>query len=432
MITHDASYLLIGVLGLLAGLIGVGFKTFLYGLEDVADRLWKGRPEWAKPAVGGLALGALLLALPQMYGVGYPVMNKIIAGHDVLWLVVVLMVGKIVASSLTLSIGGSGGVFAPSLFTGAAGGMAFGVTAHHLFGSVVGPPAIYAVVAMGGVFAAAAQAPLTAIASVVEMTGNFTLVLPVMLAAGIAAAVSKRFSYGSIYTTKLLRRGIDIERPKAIGVLQTLTVADVMQPLPTGVRTELTPNGHAPVQPGAQEGTRWEELLGPVTVTRRPQTLMSDETLEQALRQLDLYGLVGLPVLSPDRHHLTGWMTRRDVIGAIAQNLDASASDAEKGTLAAEFALDNPLAHVHEAPNPLEGYEVIEIAIGPGSPQLGRRFADVRWPQGSVVVAVTEGSEIVAPRSDSELTVGERVILLAPTVSDTTVQGSDIPGQDPC
>ena len=300
-ITHDSSYLLIGLLGILAGLIGVGFKTFLYGLEDVADRWWKGRPEWAKPVVGGVALGGLLLVLPQMYGVGYPVMNEIIAGHYVLWFVLVLMVGKIVASSLTLSIGGSGGVFAPSLFIGAAGGMAFGVIAHHLFGPVVGPPAIYAVVAMGGVFAAAAQAPLTAIASVVEMTGNFSLILPVMLASGIAAAVSKRFSYGSIYTTKLLRRGIDIERPKASGVLQGLTVADVMQPLPLGVRTELMPQAPARTPLGVTDRAQWEALVGPVTVTRQPQTLMSDETLEQALRQLDLYGLVGLPVLTPDR-----------------------------------------------------------------------------------------------------------------------------------
>ena len=322
-ITHDPSYLLIGLLGILAGLIGVGFKTFLYGLEDVADRWWKGRPEWAKPVVGGVALGGLLLVLPQMYGVGYPVMNEIIAGHYVLWFVVVLMVGKIVASSLTLSIGGSGGVFAPSLFTGAAGGMAFGVIAHHLFGSVVGPPAIYAVVAMGGVFAAAAQAPLTAIASVVEMTGNFGLVLPVMLACGIAAAVSKRFSYGSIYTTKLLRRGIDIERPNAAGMLPGLTVADVMQPLPLGVRTKLVPHGPARTQRGVTDRAQWEALVGPVTVTRQPQSLMSDETLEQALRQLDLYGFVGLPVLTPDRDHLIGWLTRRDVIRAIARSLSA-------------------------------------------------------------------------------------------------------------
>ena len=146
--------------------------------------MWKGRPEWARPAVGGVALGSVLLALPQMYGVGYPVMGKALAGQYALWFVAILMLGKILASSLTLSIGGSGGVFAPSLFIGAMAGMAFGTVAHHLFGPAIGPPAMYAVVAMGGVFAAAAQAPLTAIASVAEMTGNFSLTLPIMLAAG--------------------------------------------------------------------------------------------------------------------------------------------------------------------------------------------------------------------------------------------------------
>src|SRR5581483_10778588 len=169
---------------------------------------------------------------PQMYGVGYPVMNRVFAGHYVLWFIALLMVGKIVASSLTLSIGGSGGVFAPSLFIGATGGTAFGVIARHLFGPAVGPAAVYGVVAMGGVFAAAAQAPLTAIASVAEMTGNFTLTLPIMLGSGVAAALSKRLSHGSIYTTKLLRRGIDIERPRPAAVLGLPTVGEVMQPLP--------------------------------------------------------------------------------------------------------------------------------------------------------------------------------------------------------
>ena len=108
-----------------------------YKLEDLADTLWRGRPEWARPAVGGFALGGLLLALPQMYGVGYPVMNKAVSGHTVLWLLVILMLGKVLATSLTLSIGGSGGIFAPSLFTGAMGGMAFGVIVQHLFGPIV-------------------------------------------------------------------------------------------------------------------------------------------------------------------------------------------------------------------------------------------------------------------------------------------------------
>jgi chloride channel protein, CIC family len=178
----------------------------------------------------------LLLVLPQMYGVGYPVMDKVLAGHEALWFIVILMLGKILASSLTLSIGGSGGVFAPSLFTGAAGGMAFGVLARHVFGTDVGPAAMYAVLAMGGVFAGATQAPLTAIASVLEMTGNFSLTLPVMLVAGIAAALSRRLTYGSIYTTKLLRRGIDIERDAPGRVVAPIPSGDVCTP-PSGVMT---------------------------------------------------------------------------------------------------------------------------------------------------------------------------------------------------
>ena len=133
-VSNFSTYLLVALLALAAGLVGYGFKTFLYKLEDVVDKLWTGRPEWARPAVGGVALGVVLLALPQMYGVGYPVMDQAIAGRVALWLLVVLMVGKVVAASLTLSIGGSGGVFAPSLFTGAMAGMAFGSVAQHFLG----------------------------------------------------------------------------------------------------------------------------------------------------------------------------------------------------------------------------------------------------------------------------------------------------------
>jgi CIC family chloride channel protein len=212
VVQHESSYLLMALLGIVAGIVGWGFKTVLYKFEDVSDRLWHGRPEWARPVVGGLALGALLLAIPEMYGVGYPVMTRAIAGRYVVWILIVLLLAKMVATSLTLSIGGSGGIFAPSLFIGAMTGTVFGVVAEHLFGHSVSSPAIFAVVAMGAVFGAATQAPLTAIASALEMTGNFTLAVPVMLAVGIACVLSKHFSYGSIYTTKLLRRGIDVEK----------------------------------------------------------------------------------------------------------------------------------------------------------------------------------------------------------------------------
>ncbi len=412
----DATYLLIAVLGLAAGLLGVGFKTVLYGMEDYLDRLWKGRPEWARPAVGGIALGLLLLALPQMYGVGYPVMDNIVAGHEALWLIVILMVGKVAASSLTLSIGGSGGVFAPSLFTGAAGGMAFGLAARHIFGTDVGPAAMYAVIAMGGVFAGATQAPLTAIASVLEMTGNFTLTLPVMLACGIASATSKQLTYGSIYTTKLLRRGIDIEQPKATSALATLTIAEVMQPVADGLARSLAP-AELGSGPAAVSRELWATLIGPVSDVREPQVLFGDEDLEHALRQLVLYGHDGLPVLSHDEHTLQGWVTREDVIRALVGRVQASAREIERGAEAAEFAVEAPHKQVHVPSTPLDGYEILEVTIGAQTPASGRLLGDVAWPTGSSVVAVTERARLVAPRADIELRPGGRVVLLAPAAA---------------
>jgi len=419
VVGNDLSYLLIAVLGLAAGFIGVGFKTALYWLEDAVDRLWSGRPEWLRPAVGGVALGALLLVLPQMYGVGYPVMNKVVAGHVVLWLIVILMLGKMLAASLTLSIGGSGGVFAPSLFTGAMAGMAFGIAANRVFGSSIGPPAVYAVVGMGGVFGAAAQAPLTSIASVVEMTGNFTLTLPVMLATGIAAALSKRLTYGSIYTTKLLRRGIDIERPKAPDMLQTITVAEVMQPFATpegSVRLQTSSNGksrHPVPNPEALE-----RLIGPVVAVDQPQALFPDEDLEQALRQLVLFGRDGLPVLSHDGRQLRGWITRRDLLQALGDRVAASTPEIERGALAAEFAVDHPEARVHAPTTPLQGYRIVAAKITPDSPALGQRVKELELPVGSVPVAISHHGRMVAPRTDMRLDLDDQVIVLTPASSE--------------
>ena len=147
-----------------------------------------------------------------MYGVGYPVMDKATAGQYALWFLILLAFAKIAATSLTIGIGGSGGIFAPSLFIGVTSGMAYGQIVHHIFGAGAGQPALYAVVAMGAAFASAARAPLTSLASVVEMTGDFALTLPVMLAVAIATPLSRAVSYGTIYTTKLLRRGTDIDR----------------------------------------------------------------------------------------------------------------------------------------------------------------------------------------------------------------------------
>jgi CIC family chloride channel protein len=419
VVPNDYSYLLIAVLGLAAGFVGFGFKTFLYWLEDAVDEAWKGRPEWARPAVGGIALGALLLILPQMYGVGYPVMNQAVAGHIVVWLIVILMLGKILAASLTLSIGGSGGVFAPSLFTGAMAGMAFGIGADHVYGSSVGPPPMYAVVAMGGVFGAAAQAPLTSIASVVEMTGNFTLTLPVMLATGIAAALSKRLSYGSIYTTKLLRRGIDIERPKPAGILQTITVDEVMQPVTVlggSVRLQAPTNGNAGGPASTNESL--EQLIGPVAAVDQPQAVFPDEDLEQALRQLVLFGHEGLPVISHSGQELRGWITRQDLLRALGDRVIAATTEIEQGAQAAEVGVEDADARIHVPTTPLQGYRIVAASVGPESPARGQRVGELELPTGSVLVAISERGRMVSPSEDSRLATGDRVIVLAPTPSE--------------
>jgi chloride channel protein, CIC family len=421
VVLHDANYLLVAVLGLVAAVIGVGFKTVLYRTEDVCDALWKGRPEWLRPAVGGVILGAVLLALPEMYGVGYPVMNKAVAGEYVLWFLLILMVGKMLTASLTIGIGGSGGVFAPSLFVGAAAGTAFGVIAQHIFGPSVGSPAIYGVIAMGAVFAGATQAPITSIASVVEMTGNFGLTLPVMLAVGIAVGVSKRLTYGTIYTTKLLRRGTDIERPKPSSMLQVLTVAEVMQPLST--------NGDDANQPSPLESDRasdqhpslqWPERLGEIVSSGKPQVLFGDETLEQAMRQLVLYGTnAGLPVVSSDQQRIIGWVTYEDVLRTVADRITASRADVSAGSLAAEWATPNASSHLHDPSASLDGYDLVEVRITDDHSGRVRRIDDVELPAGAIAVAVKRDQVTIAARSDAELRPGDRLLCLISTTTQS-------------
>jgi CIC family chloride channel protein len=400
---HLATYLLIAGLAVVAALIGLTFSKVLYATEDLCDRLWKNRPEWARPAVGGVALGLLLLALPQMYGVGYPVLYKAVGGSYTLWFLIILAAGKIIACSLTIGIGGSGGVFAPSLFIGATSGMAFGEIIHYAIGPAAGQPALYAVVAMGAVFAAAARAPLTAVASVVEMTGDFTLTLPVMLAVAVATATSRGLSYGTIYTTKLLRRGTDIDRTPTADPFEDLTAADAMRafqpPLPS------TAGKRAPGH---------DALPGPVTRQLSPQVLFATESLTQALRQLELYGRDGLPVISDDGQHLQGWITSNNVLQAVARHIHAAQPGGSQAQPAAEPAVPGLRDDLHDAPTPLDSYQLLEIAIPNRSPAAGQALGDIAWPPGCVPVTVLDDGTLRDPDPGIILASGDRVGLLAP------------------
>ena len=401
---HLGSYLLIAALAVIAALAGLAFAKILYATEDLCDKVWGNRPEWARPAAGGIALGLLLLALPQMYGVGYPVLYQAVGGSYALWFLIVLAAGKIIACSLTIGIGGSGGVFAPSLFIGATSGMAFGEIAGHLLGPAAGQPALYAVVAMGAVFASAARAPLTAVASVVEMTGDYTLTLPVMLAVAIATATSRALSYGTIYTTKLLRRGTDIDHPPSADPFEDLTAADAMHPFPA-------PLTLAPQPPGLP-GPDPAPLPGPVTHQHHPQTLFASESLTQALRQLELYGRDGLPVISADGQHLQGWITTQNVLQAVARHMHAAPA-APPAPRAAAPSVPGPQAAPGPPPAPLRGYQILEITISAGSPAAGQALGDTTWPPGYIPVSVLDNRTLRDPDPGITLVPGDRVSLLA-------------------
>ncbi len=394
-----SSYLLVAALAVIAALIGLAFAKILYATEDLCDKVWGNRPEWARPAAGGIALGLLLLVVPQLYGVGYPVLYKAVGGSYALWFLIILAAGKIVACSLTIGIGGSGGVFAPSLFIGATSGMAFGEIAGHLIGPAAGQPALYAVVAMGAVFASAARAPLTSLASVVEMTGDYTLTLPVMLAVAIATATSRALSYGTIYTTKLLRRGIDIDRTPSADPFEDLTAADAMRPFPA-------PLTIAPQPPGLP-GPERAALPGPVTHQHDPQVLFASESLTQALRQLELYGRDGLPVISDDGQHLQGWITSQNVLQAVARHMHATPAGA------AQAQPHGPQDDFREAPDPLRGYQILEITIAAGSPAVGQALGGTSWPPGWVPVSVLDNHTLRDPDPGITLAPGDRINLLA-------------------
>jgi CIC family chloride channel protein len=403
---HARTYLLVAGLAVIAALMGLAFKSVLYATEDLCDRLWKGRPEWARPAAGGLALGLLLLAIPQLYGVGYPVMYHTTAGGYALWFVIVLAFGKIAATSLSIGIGGSGGVFAPSLFIGVTSGYAYGDIMHHIFGAAAGQPALYAVVAMGAVFASGARAPLTSLASVVEMTGDFALTLPVMLAVAIAATISRALSYSTIYTEKLLRRGTDIDRTTPWRALSDLKVADAMRPFRPPLPVPPETNGSA--------APDWPALAGPVSYQGDPQALFGAESLAQALRQLEVYGHDGLPVLSADGRQIQGWITAPGVLRAIARQLTAEHAETARAQAAADGEHSDPDALRQHPPTPLPGYRLTEIILSPDSPGTGQQLKDVAWPLDSIPLSVLRGRRPRPPHPELVLAPGDHVNLLTP------------------
>ncbi len=229
-----APYILLGILG---GLVAIMFIKALYFFEDKFEKI--PLHPLLKPILGGLLIGTIGLGLPQIFGVGYDSIDACLQNQLGLWLALVLVFAKILSTSLTLGSGGSGGIFAPSLFLGAMTGNFIGSTFHHYFPSSISSPGAYSLVGMGAVVAAATHAPITAIIIIFELTGDYKIILPLMLSSIVASFMTVGIHKESIYTMKLKRRGILFKEGRELNILRSLFVKNfISQDYHTFLNTE--------------------------------------------------------------------------------------------------------------------------------------------------------------------------------------------------
>lgn len=417
---------LYSVLGVLAAFVAVGFILLLYRTEDLFDA-WP-FPEYLKPAVGGLALGLIGLYLPQVFGMGYETIENTLLNPSGLAFLVILLVAKLVATSLTLGSGGSGGVFAPSLFMGAMVGGAFGLVVHRILPDITATGGAYAVVGMAAVFAGAARAPITAILILFEMTDDYRIILPLMLTVVISTIVAEHLSGESIYTLKLARRGIHLAQGRDIDVMQGVFVSEAMTPREdldvVGVNMsleELTEQFDRTHHHGFPVLDEQGYLYGVVThrdleeamrrgdisdlrvrniCTVSPVTVHPDEPLWVALKRLGVRDVGRLPVVHHhDPRRLLGMVHRHDIIRAynlgILRRLDAQ-QRAERLRL-----------------GKLGGTEFVEVVVDKGSPVVGQRLRDVCLPENCIVVSVQRGRKVIIPHGDTAIKAKDKLVVFA-------------------
>ena len=433
-------FLFYPILGILAAIVGVVFTRSLYWTEDIFDN-WKGFPEWGKPAVGGALIGILALVyplatftqpltwvrMPQVFNVGYEVIESALANDLLFFVAAALLILKLIATNLTLGSGGSGGVFAPSLFLGAMLGAAFELGVNRIFPGISAPPGAYALVGMAAVFSASAHAPITAVIILFELTGDYRIILPLMLTVVIATLVSQWLMHGeSIYTLKLSRRGVRLQHGRDVDVLQGVLVSEVMTHSVETVTkdmtiTELTDvithshrNGFGVLDDqGKLFGiVTLSDLERAVTDKRSHNTTVAeiattwphlrvsfpDETIGDALTHMGAQGLGRLPVVSrDDPYHLLGILWRPDIIRAYNLVLTRRA-EIQHSTKRIEQQYQEPT-------------EFIDIHLSSSDKIIGKTVAEIAAviPRDCVLVSIQRNGRVIIPHGDTTFQAGDQI-----------------------
>jgi CIC family chloride channel protein len=355
---HPSELFFFFALGVLCAGLGKLYVDCFYGIQKLFKQ-WD-FPTMLKPAVGGFLLGSLAMVVPQVLGSGYGMVQAALYGKVALWVMMLVALAKIVATSLTISSGGSGGVFAPSLVIGAMLGGAFGGFADILFPALVHDPRAYVLIGMAGFFAGVSNTPIATLIMVSELTGNYGLLAPLMLVCVVAMIF---FPRNSIYNKQLNGR---MDSPAHLGefivdVLEGLTVADLAD---QGRRPTLIPE-HLPLPQILERIATAEGAYYPVVNEKRqmvaifsvndirrilaedlpPNLVLAGdiaipgvvttnpaEPLTEVMRKLSSRGLEEIPVVDPeDPKRVLFMLTRRVVLARYASELEKKKEDYSDG-----------------------------------------------------------------------------------------------------
>ena len=450
------TYAGLGIVGALASVAFIhGLRAAGRGFDRVPSPGWLGL---LKPTAGMALLGALAVAFPQVLGGGHDTVEAAIGGQLTLAVLATLAAAKLLATALTAGSGNSGGLFSPALFFGAMCGGAYGAVVHALWPQVTSPAGAYAVVGMAAVAAGTSHAPISAILILFELTGNYDLILPLMIAAILSSLLSRRLIRHSIYTASLEKRGIDTTWRMEEAVLAGLKVSDMRRADPDTLAPAVSykelverflatrrqrlfvvdPDGrllgavslhdfkHVLDQPERLTMVVAHDLMAPVG-----RTLAEDERLHRAAEAFAHADYERLPVVDADGR-FAGVLAKRDLLSVYAQEVlgrpamlatFVRGSEGERRRDYVELPPDFSLRLV-PVPLSLVGRTLAESRL----PQtLGARVLEIKRP------AATPGGDgrRVIPDADTRLAAGDELILLGPEEAvDRLARGEPLPAAD--
>jgi len=341
------------ILGCVAAVVAIVFMRMTFMTEDLLDKTPV--PPWARPALGGLAIGAIAVVFPQVLGVGYEATDAAISERYLLPLLIALVVLKMVATAISLGCGFGGGVFSPSLFIGAMLGGAYGIIATEAFPHLSSGHGAYTIIGMGAVAGAVLGAPISTILMVFELTNDYAITIAVMIATSIASIITHQYQGQSYFTWQLDRRGLAVKGGQDVGLLSAIKARDVMnltfetiapetpiatvrlrlQNAPWGELFVTDPDGRlcgvitfSDMHEAAFDTSHDAEWTAQDVARSRPTVLAAADDLDAALRALGASGEVNLPVVdNRENLHLIGVAREPEVALAYQRALNQARAE---------------------------------------------------------------------------------------------------------